>query len=292
MKCILFGSTGYIGKHLHAYLANNGWKVIVPRNRNGDQIDLRNIKLVEKIDWNVDVVFMFAGRTGTLSAFDDHENYILANELALLNVLGSIRSSLFRPRVVFPSSRLIYEGSLSPISEDGALQFKTIYAVNKLACEKYLEVYQRVYDISYTILRICVPYGNQIGQEYSYGTIGGFINQARNRGKIRIYGDGKLMRSFTHIEDICRFVESISLHKGGANKKFNLPGESFSLMNVAMLVGNALGVSVENVDWPEKDAKIESGSTVFDAKKILDLLSISTIHRFSNWVEFLKQKSC
>ncbi|MBK6876269.1 MAG: hypothetical protein IPG99_07415 [Ignavibacteria bacterium] len=42
-----------------------------------------------------------------------------------------------------------------------------------------IEAFSNMFEMDYTIFRICVPYGNKFGSSYSYGTIG-FFYQAES----------------------------------------------------------------------------------------------------------------
>lgn len=239
------------------------------------------------VDWDVDVVYMFAGVAGTSIAFDHYKKFLLGNELILLNLLNSIRCSSTRPRIVFPSTRLVYEGFEYPISENSAKGPKTLYAVNKIACENYLDVYANAFDIPNCILRICVPYANLLGDQYSFGTTGNFIKQAASTGRIRLYGDGGVRRTFTHIDDLCRIIVLAAEHPDTVNRIYNVPGEDMSLHEAASLIATKFKANIECVPWPELDARIESGSTVFDGAELLKTLNSEIKHRYSDWTASL-----
>jgi len=284
MKCLFFGAGGYLGRNLVSQLRQNGNEVVIPSAPDGGRLDLIKIESYVNIDWNVDVVFLFAGITGTTTAFDNYEKFIAGNELVLLHILDSIRRSSSRPRVIFPSTRLIYGGSDNPLHENGAQKFKTLYGVNKIACEHYLNVYANAFDIPYTVLRVCVPYASNVGNNYSFGTIGNFISQARSAKRICLYGGGTVKRTLTHIDDLCRIISLTAGHSETTNRTYNVPGENMSLYEAASLVAAKYGACVESVDWPEFDARIESGSTVFDGSLLLDTLQTAVEYRFSEWV--------
>ena len=110
------------------------------------KIDITNNKSVNEIDLDVDIIYMFAGLTGTYAGFDNYEKYLKANELSLLNLLDTIRNSDYRPKVIFPSTRLVYKGRDNALSEDAEKETKTIYTVNKLACEGYLSKFTDIAD--------------------------------------------------------------------------------------------------------------------------------------------------
>lgn len=288
MKVIVLGDSGYIGRHLVPALRSVGHEVVVFPGRHavtGDRIDISDRRTLEAVDWDVDRVFLFAGKTGTMASFADFEAFVQGNELGLLNVLESIRQTSHRPRVIFPSSRLVYKGSDRPLPETAELEAKTVYAANKMACEHYLRAYSNAFEIPYTVLRICVPYGNTASEHYSVGTLGNFIKQAGDKGSIRLYGGGGLRRTFTHVDDICRAAVLGAALDSFENETFNVPGEDLSLREAAELVAARMGASVESADWPALDLRIESGSTVFDGSKLLARLPDVLTRRMAEWTE-------
>jgi UDP-glucose 4-epimerase len=286
MKSLFIGGGGYIGRHLVAALQAGGHETIVI-GRGGDdgtlRADLADPTTLAGIDWEVDRVYLFAGVTGTADSFNQVERYVRGNEMGLLNVLDSIRRSGHRPRVIFPSSRLVYKGAEAPLAESAQLEAKTVYAANKIACEHYLQAYQQAFDVPYTIFRICVPYGNTISEQYSFGTVGNFITQAKQNGRIRLYGGGVVRRTFTHIDDLCRLILLGAASVDCENQTLNLPGEDLSLHEAAELIAERLGVQIESVEWPAFDLRIESGSTVFDGARLLGLLQTELAHSLSGW---------
>lgn len=287
MATLFFGAGGYLGKHLVQALRDSGEPVTIPMRPDSGRVDLTDRAQLADIDWNVDRVFVFAGATGTAAAFDNVDRFLDGNERALLNVLDGIRRSGYRPRVVFPSSRLVYRGAEAPLPETAPLEARTLYAANKIACENYLQVYANAWDIPFTVLRICVPYANSIGEQYSFGTVGNFISQARGSGRIRLYGGGELRRTFTHIEDLCRLTLQASVHPAAVNQIFNVPGEDLSLHEAATHIARRLGATIESTDWPAMDARIESGSTVFDGSRLTQLLGGGCTRRLPDWARDL-----
>ena len=274
MRCAIIGSQGYIGRHLVYYLKKQGHDVTSYdlNEEQGQRIDMMDKQSVYRLDLSVDYVFMFAGITGTSSGFDAYEKFININELGLLYLLDAIRRSDYRPKVVFPSTRLVYKGCDRPLKEEDEKDSKTIYAVNKLACEGYLRAYYDSFDIPYTIFRICIPYGNLISADYSYGTVGSLIKQAMIGKEITLYGGGTVKRTFTHMEDLCYQVTQGAFHPGSTGNTYNVGGETLSLRDAAMIIAKKYGAKLTSVPWPKKDSRIESGHTYFDDSKIQSLL--------------------
>ena len=278
-RCAVIGGKGFIGKHMVFYLENEGhqvmtYDVIDESESHYHQIDMTDTSSVSHVDLNVDYVFMFAGLTGTYAGFDAYEKYVAVNEMALLNLLDAIRKSPYRPKVIFPSTRLVYKGFDKPLKEEDEKESKTIYAANKLACEGYLQAYHDSFDIPYTIFRICIPYGNLLSNDYSFGTVGFFIKQAKAGKDITLYGGGTIKRTFTHMEDLCYQVIEGAFAEGSNGEVYNVGGETLSLYDAAGIIAGKYGVKVTAVPWPERDLRIESDHTYFDDSKIQALLHL------------------
>lgn len=280
IKAAVIGGKGFIGKHLVYYLREKGHRVIsydvVEAEEEGyARVDMTDTYSVSKIDMDVDYIYMFAGLTGTYAGFDSYEKYVHINEIALLNLLDAIRKSEYRPKVIFPSTRLVYKGYDKPLKEEDEKESKTIYAANKIACEGYLQAYRDSFDIPYTVFRICIPYGNLLSSDYSFGTVGFFIKQAKAGNDITLYGGGTIKRTFTHMEDLCYQVVEGAFRPESDGEIYNVGGETLSLHDAAEIIANKYGVKVTAVPWPERDLRIESDHTYFDDSKILGLLHLA-----------------
>lgn len=291
-KCVVLGANGYIGRHIVKMLAEKRCDVLavdiqgasLVNNVHYLQLDITDKARVEKADLSCDFMIFLSGLTGTYNSFENYEQYIKVNEIGLLNVLNSLRKYLKSPRIVFSSTRLVYKGNENIIAEDDEKEGKTIYAINKLACENILKAYENIFKIPYTIFRTCVPYGNLFDDNYSFGTIGFFLKNAKNGQPIVLYGDGSMRRTFTHIEDVCEQILSAGMHPAALNMIYNIGGESFSLFEIANLFAEKYNIEVKFCPWPENDLLIESGHTVFDSKRIEKLLKKPLKYKLRDWV--------
>ena len=293
MKCAVIGSKGYIGKHIIKYLSDHyqvivmGYDIVDSEEINYQKIDLTDKDSIHQIDLNVDYIFNLAGLTGTYAGFDAYEKYVSANEKSLLNLLDAIRKSEYRPKVIFPSTRLVYKGVDKPLKEEDEKESKTIYAANKLACEGYLKAYHDSFDIPYTVFRICIPYGNLLSSDYSFGTIGFFIKQAKNGKDITLYGGGTIKRTFTHMEDLCYQIIEGAFCPDSNGQVYNIGGETLSLHDAAEIIARKYGVNVVAVPWPERDLRIESDHTYFDDNKIKSLLDLRPYKKLADFTNDL-----
>lgn len=294
MKALIFGSNGYLGRNLYHYLNTRDvqlkcfdiQELSKDLNTIYEQIDITIPADFSGIDVKVDSIYFFAGLTGTSQGFESYSQYIDTNEKGLLNLLSEMVKQNSRARIIFPSTRLVYEGQKNKLlCEKSTLNPKTIYAINKLSCENILSAFRNSFDINYTVFRICVPYGHLVEGETSYGTLGFFLNNAKMNKNISLFGDGELRRTFTHIEDICQQIY-LSVDNEDANGQiYNIGGDNATLKYVALQIANRYGVEVEYVDWPESALKIESGDTIFDGKKLAQLTGASLTHNIYDWLK-------
>ena len=231
------------------------------------QINFSDINSVALIDYSVDIIMIFIGKTGTVFGFDQYKEFIEVNEVMLLNILQCYINSNSRARIIYPSSRLSFKSNEeSLISELGERECKSIYAVTKQAAEMYLEIYNNVFDIRYTILRICTPFGSLFSDFGNYGTFEIFKNQAIEKKEITIFGDGSQRKTFTSMEDICKAF-SILIDNNPRYKDYNLGGQALSLYEIAFHIAEEFNVPIKMIPWPEIYQKVDGGSVVFDSSR-------------------------
>lgn len=295
MKSVtIIGANSYIARNLIQSIADSDAQIKMylydreETHRDGHSgyapIDIMSSDSMETVRYDVDAVILFTGRTGTYVGFDEPESFIKVNELGLLNVLNAMRKVDSTAKLVFPSTRLVYKGKDETLSEDAEKEMKTVYAVNKFACEQYLKMYHEVFGIHYCIFRICVPYGSLLKGVSSYGTAEFFIGKAAAGENISLYGDGEVRRTLTYIGDLCRTIAEGSFSDGCMDDVYNIGGEDYSLKEMALATAERYNVDVEYTPWPESALKIESGSTVFDSSKLDAILGSIRRMSFKRWI--------
>jgi len=264
-RLAIFGSKGYLGRQLLCYFTHQGVAC--------DGFDVPECDIIDSVFWatfdpsKYDAILFFSGLTGTERSFGDAINFTAVNEMGLLHLLSKVSSLRGKaPRIIFPSTRLVYRGGDGLLGEDAPKEPKTVYAVNKLACEGYLSAYHNRYEIPYTIVRIGIPYGNLVDGNISYGTIGFFQKQLQENQIITLYGKGEVRRTFTHVEDLCTAIDDVA--KKSVTGVFNMPGEDLSLFEVAQKMAEKHNGRVSFRSWPEDARMLESGDKVSDSSRI------------------------
>ena len=288
MKITIIGANSYIARNFIWYVQNNidsdtEMKLYDFQENHVDgldcyeRVDYSDKDNIRKIDFNSDMIYIFAGKTGSVQGFEQYETFVEINELILLKIIEAYRLNNGTGRLIFPSTRLVYKGRDGLLKEDAEKEFKTIYAINKYSCENYLWMYNNMYGIPYTVFRICLPYGTLVPEASSYGTAEFFMKKATAGENITLYGDGKQRRTITYMEDLCE-----ALYKGGSSKEtlngiYNIGGEDYSLYDcLTALTTTALSkITKENTDMQTRVLKIALG--LFGIAMMISL-SVSQIY--------------
>ncbi|CAN5377186.1 hypothetical protein BH20VER3_BH20VER3_02620 [soil metagenome] len=118
------------------------------------------------------------------------------------------------PRFVFASSAAVYgRPAHLPITEDARCQPLSPYGLQKLAGEKYLELFALHHGFTAINLRFFNVYGprQQPGSAYS-GVISIFAEALRKGERLQIFGDGSQTRDFIFVADVvdavCAAIEA------------------------------------------------------------------------------------
>ena len=173
---------------------------------------------------------------------------------------------------MFASTRQIYgKPEYLPVDERHPIRPVDVNGINKMAGEWYHILYNTVYGIHATSLRLTNTYGpRQLLKHSRQGFVAWFIRQAIDGDTIKIFGDGKQVRDFTYVDDV---VEAFLL--AGANDNcngriFNLGGdEAVSLLDfVKLLLQLAGGGNYEMVPFPAEKKRIDIGDFYADYSKI------------------------
>ena len=293
-KIVILGANSYIARNVIYMLKKSNEEIelklydINETQMDGEQqyqqIDVLSETSMGKLDLDCDIIFMFVGKTGSADGFDDYNKFIDINEVALLNLLNEYRKQNSSAKIIFPSTRLVYKGKKGLQKENDEKEFKTIYAINKFACEQYLEQFNRVFGIQYCIFRICVPYGTLIANASSYGTAEFMLNKAKKGEKIVLYGEGKVRRTLTYMGDLCDTLIKGAFSPECLNDVYNIGGEDYSLREMAELIAHKYQVGIDYVEWPKVAAEIESGDTVFNSQKLERIIGKTVSSKFTDWI--------
>jgi len=275
-KFSVIGANSSIARNFSYYLKGKDVELklydIQPESIDGEQgytcINLLDEGDIDKIDYDCDAIFIYSGLTGGERSINMHSAFIDVNEKSLLNILKAHREKNSRARIIYPSSRLVYKNSNEPLTEESPKEGLSVYAVNKIAAEGYIRMYNSLYGTEYTIFRIAIPFGNLNPASTDYGIVSKFRHQAQDNGAVTVFGDGCGRRTFTHIKDICRLIYEGAISHKTLNETYNIGGCTYSLLELANLQAERFGARVTTVEWPELVEKIDVPNGDLDSTKL------------------------
>lgn len=240
MKITLFGGAGFLGSHVCDKLSEAGHDVTVvdlrpsPYLRPDQTMLTGNIldeELVAKAVDGADMVFNYAGIA------DIGEANRRPVETARINVLGNVIAlEACRQAGV---KRYVFASSLYVYGKSGGF-----YRCSKQACELYIENYQAMHGLDYTILRYGSLYGARADRR---NAINRFVADALEKGSITYYGSPTALREYIHVEDAALCTVEV-LKPEYANENIVLSGnQPMRVGDLFRMIGEMLGKEVEVV---------------------------------------------
>lgn len=201
-RVCLTGFQGFIGRNILKSQSFESNIEIVPFDGNLLQRDY--VLKFFRESGPFDTIIHSAGRVeGSI------EELLRANVLATMSIVDF--AQLFRvPHLIHISSGAVYGESDSLfVSETAPLQPISFYGLSKLYAEDYLRFRMRTGSVSFTILRL----PNVFGAESDHGLLARLAADIKIHRKVTVHGDGKQVRQFVHVKDVCNAVALSAQHE-------------------------------------------------------------------------------
>ncbi len=201
-RVLLTGGSGFLGSHVAEALSAAGYGVRVfdcvkTQYLSGDQEmvigDITDLDAVVNAAKDCDYIYHLAGIADIEHAKKHPVDVQRINIGGTVNALEAARINKVK-RFVFASTVYVY-------SERGSF-----YRASKQACENYIETYQLVHNLPFTILRYGSLYGRRAGETNGIYKL---IKSAIDTGQIIYYGDKSAMREYIHISDAAKLSVEI-----------------------------------------------------------------------------------
>jgi len=267
MKILMFGGGGFIGSTVADRLLEDGHELRVferPRI-----LPYRKFKVTETVEWvsgdlsntydvsravqGVDAVLHLVSTTLPKNSNDDPVYDVQSNVVSSLHILNAMVIHKVNTIIFISSGGTVYGNPVYlPIDENHPTNPVVSYGITKLAIEKYLYMYERLYGMKAITLRVANPYGERQSIETSQGAVGVFLHHALTGNPIEIWGDGSVTRDYIHVSDVANaFVKA--LYYTGEHRVFNVgSGIGISLNTLIDEIEATIGNSIERRNLPER----------------------------------------
>jgi UDP-glucose 4-epimerase len=284
-KVLITGGLGLIGSVLAHRLVSAGADVLLVDSLNenfgGNLFNVDPIKNLLRINISdirdkhglrfllrdSELIFNLAGQTSHLDSmnapFEDMEINCVA-QLSLLEVCRQINPGV---RIVYASTRQIYgRPEYLPVDEKHRLAPVDVNGINKIAGESYHLLYNQVYGLRTTVLRLTNTYGPHMRIKDSKQVfLGLWVRRVVENLPFEVWG-GNQMRDFTFVDDAADAFIAAALSPETIGKALNVGGcKPVSLIDLAALLVEANGGgSFEKREFPIERKKIDIGDYYTD----------------------------
>jgi nucleoside-diphosphate-sugar epimerase len=245
MRCLVTGGAGFIGRHVAQALKAAGHETIpVDITESGAyRVDICSLPELRKLfkECHPDVVFHLAATSDARKALADPVMAVNVSIGGTANVLQVSRESGVK-RVIITSTCSVCGAMRSgtvdenePFQHNGAGH---IYVTLKIAAELLAHDFQKLYGLSFTILRYGTVYGPGMWKGL---VVREFIERALAGEPLIVHDDGSDARRFVYVEDLAR-AHVLALQAIAENQVYNLEGNrTVTIKELAEIVIRIVG---------------------------------------------------
>ena len=273
MKVFVTGTAGFIGFHLASRLLSEGHLVTGfdgvtdyydPALKRRRLAELRRHNSFTEVQGMLedqpllnhaveafapDVIVHLAAQAGVRYSVEHPESYIQSNLVGTSHVLEAARA--VKPQhLLLASTSSVYGGNRDvPYRESAAADWPvSLYAATKKANESMSHSYAHLFGIPTTCFRFFTVYGPWGRPDMSLYK---FVSAIEKGEPIEIYGEGRMQRDFTYIDDLVEGIVRLIATPPEQDKPVEVEGGQDSLSPVApwRVVNIGGGHPVELMDY-------------------------------------------
>jgi dTDP-glucose 4,6-dehydratase len=248
-KVIVTGGLGFIGSNLIKILNQKKFfiinidKVSYASNKKNIPTNIQNYKFYkENINnknfiirilqkYKPSLVFNLAAETHVDKSIDGPKSFINSNILGVFNLLEAIRMYNKKLKLINVSTDEVY-GDINKLSskEDDAYNPSSPYSASKASGDLLIKSYIRTYNLPAVITNCCNNYGPN---QYPEKLIPTIIYKITRNETIPIYGNGKNVREWIHVNDHCEALIKIAIN-GKIGESYNI-GSGVKIQNIELM---------------------------------------------------------
>jgi UDP-glucuronate 4-epimerase len=269
MAILVTGGAGFVGSHLvDALLLATDQPVVVLDNFN-DYYDPRlkrqnaaawadqpRVTLVEGsycdadtvdgllLDHSVSAICHLGASPGVPASLKLPRQYMENNVVGTVTLLEAARKHPVE-RFLFASSSTVYgRGAAAPFVEDAPLGIPASpYGASKRAGEIVGMTYHQLFGVPFTSLRFFNVYGPRLRPELALAV---FTRSILEETALPLFGDGSVLRDFTHVSDICRGINAALTKREVVGQAVNLGHDSpIPIKRLIELIEGAAGTKAQ-----------------------------------------------
>ncbi len=293
-RVLITGGMGFIGSNLAIRLVEYGAQVtlvdsFIPSYGGNDRniapianqvkvniADVRDEYSMNHLVQGVDFLFNLAGQTSHLDSMLDPYSDLDINCRAQLSILEACRKHNPQLKLVYASTRQIYgKPNYLPVDERHLLHPVDVNGINKMAGEWYHILYNNVYGIRATALRLTNTYGPRMRVKDARQTfLGIWIKRLIEGSPVQVFGDGQQLRDFNFVSDVVDALLLVAVSPQTDGNVYNLgSSEIINLHDLAKLMIDIYGRGAcQLVPFPADRKAIDIGDYYSDYSRIREAI--------------------
>mgnify|MGYP001373428052 CR=1 FL=1 len=237
---VVFGGSGFIGSHVSDKLSEAGHNVKIFDTKTSDWLredqqmiigDILDFDSIVDAVKSCDVVYNFAALSDINESIDHPIKTVDINIRGNINILEACRDQNIK--------HYIYASTVYVHSREGSF-----YRCSKQAAESYIEEYNRVFGLNYSILRFGSLYGPRSDKNNAIYNI---LSKAIKSGKVEYVGSEDALREYIHVEDAA-LASVKALDKDFLNTSVILTGqEPMKVTELLKMIAEILNINEQEV---------------------------------------------
>jgi nucleoside-diphosphate-sugar epimerase len=268
-KVIVTGGAGFIGSHICEELLPLGAEVYClddfsagKKSNVAFMTDRPNFHVVAKdiCDDDEEMARLFDGTRIVFHNAASKKNVCLINPARDLEVNAGGALNLLQyalkykvEKFVHASTGSVYgEPKVFPTDEKHAFEPVSYYGVSKLAGERYVDVFHKLFGLDTTILRYFHVYGPRQESNEFGGVVSIFLRKILDGQNPIVFGDGHQVRSFTWVKDLVQANLAAAMSPRSR-------GEAYNAASGIKVSINELATNMLEVLDKDRRLKVEHG---------------------------------
>ena len=211
--------------------------------------DICDSKIVEKLVDSVDAIVNFAAESHVDRSITNAADFVETNVAGVQVLLDAAKATGSKLRFLQVSTDEVY-GSIESGSwdENCALLPNSPYSASKAGGELLARAYNRTHGMDVVITRCSNNYGPY---HFPEKLIPLFITNLLEGKKVPVYGNGKNIRDWLHVDDHCRGIYQV-LTNGRSGEVYNIGGgRELSNLEITSLILESMGADESSIQYVE-----------------------------------------
>jgi dTDP-glucose 4,6-dehydratase len=209
--------------------------------------DICDSALVTDLISKVDMVINFAAESHVDRSISSASDFVQTNIVGVQVLLDAIKASEKKIRFLQVSTDEVY-GSIEDGSwtEEWPLLPNSPYSASKAAGELLARSYNRTHGLDVVITRCSNNYGTH---HFPEKLIPLFITNLIEGKKVPVYGTGKNVRDWLHVDDHCRGIYEVLIN-GRSGEVYNIGGgRELTNNEITRLILDAMGADESSIEY-------------------------------------------